>query len=370
VRITAQLIDGRSGGHVWAERFDRDLTDIFTIQDEISKAIVAALRVKLLPEEKKAIEQRGTQSAKAYNFLLLARQYWITGNHGDMRREERVMRIASRAVEIDPYYAQAWALLAIAQSNLRYGFGQPVDDGYAAAHTAITIDPSIAEARCVLARRLEEHGREEEALAELRKGLALNPESWELNKALANFFMARGQVEDATRHFEKAVEVMDTDYHAWGMLMTCYHGLGDLPRVRHAAKTTLEQVEQVLAKDPSNGAAISMGVSALGAIGEEQRAREWMERALLIDPDNLNMRYNFACAMARDLGDPEGALHMLESSLSRIRGSLGNAEFDPDFESIRGDPRFAKIISTAKQRLGIQPAFGNSAIPAAGKSTN
>ena len=111
VRITAQLIDGRSPAATsWADRYDRDLTDIFAIQDEISKAIVAALKLKLLPEEKKAIEKRGTQSAEAYNLYLLARQYWVTGNHGDMRREERVMRICGRAVEIDPYYAQAWAL--------------------------------------------------------------------------------------------------------------------------------------------------------------------------------------------------------------------------------------------------------------------
>src|SRR6185312_11253022 len=144
VRITAQLIDGRSGGHVWAERFDRDLTDIFTIQDEISKAIVRALKVKLLPEEREALERRGTSDVEAYNLYLLARQYWVTGNHGDVRREERVMRICGRAVEIDPYYARAWALLAIAQSSLRYGFSRQVDDGYAAAHAALAIDPSIA----------------------------------------------------------------------------------------------------------------------------------------------------------------------------------------------------------------------------------
>ena len=120
VRINAQLIDGTTGDHVWAERYDRDLEDIFAIQDEISKAIVRALKLKLLPEEKKAIEKRGTTNVEAYNLYLLARQYWVTGNHGDPRREERVMRICSRAVEIDPYYAQAWALLAIVQSSLRY----------------------------------------------------------------------------------------------------------------------------------------------------------------------------------------------------------------------------------------------------------
>jgi adenylate cyclase len=356
VRITAQLIDGRSGGHVWAERYDRDLTDIFSIQDEISKAIVEALKVKLLPEEKKAIEQRGTTNVEAYNLYLLARQYWVTGNHGDMRREERVMRICKRAVEIDPYYAQAWALLAIAQSNLRYGFGCEVDDGYAAAHTALAIDSGIAEAHCVLARRLEERGQVDAALAELRKGLSINPDSWELNKALGNFFTFRGQIAECIPHFEKAAAVMETDYHAWGMLMSSHFGLGNEERGRHAAKMTLKQVEQVLSQDPSNGAATSFGVSALAVLGEQDRAREWMERALLIDPDNLNMRYNFACALARDLHDPEGAIHMLESCIPRLKGSLGNIEFDPDLDSIRDDPRFQKLLNDALKRRGTTPA--------------
>jgi adenylate cyclase len=353
VRITAQLIDGATGDHLWAERYDRDLTDIFAIQDEISKAIVAALKLKLLPEEKKALEQRGTTNAEAYNLYLMARQYWVAGNHGDIRREERVMRICKRAVEIDPYYAQAWALLAIAQSNLRYGFGCEVDDGVAAAHAALSIDPSLAEAHCAMARRLEEKRRYADALAELEKGLALNPESWELNKAAANFYMYRGQLVEATRHFEQAASLMGTDYHAWGMLLTCYQGLGDELRAKHSAKQTLEQVEHVLSQDPSNGAAISWGVSALAALGERERAREWMERALLLDPDNLNMRYNFACALARNLDDREGALKMFESSFSRLKGSLGNAEFDPDLESIRDDPRFQRILTDAKKRLGI-----------------
>jgi adenylate cyclase len=363
VRITAQLIEGDTGEHLWAERYDRDLEDIFAIQDEISKAIVSALKLKLLPQEKKALEQRGTTNAEAYNLYLLARQYWVTGNHGDPRREERVMRICSRAVEIDPYYGQAWALLAIAQSNLRYGFGYEVDDGVAAAHAALAIDPTNAEAHCAMARRLEERGRDEDALAELRKGLELNPDSWELNKALANFYMFRGKIADARQHFEKAAAVMDTDYHAWGMLTSCHYALGDDEIGLESAKMTLQQVEQVLSQDPSNGAAISFGVHALAVLGERERAMEWMERALLIDPDNLNMRYNFACTLARDFGDREGALHMLESCLSRLQGSLGNVEHDPDLDSIRDDPRFQKVLKAAKKRLGIkdQPAAEGAA---------
>jgi len=349
VRITAQLIDGASGDHIWAERYDRELTDIFEIQDEISNAIVEALRLKLLPEEKKAIEQRGTANVEAYNLYLMARNYWVTGNHGDPRREERVMRICKRAVELDANYAQSWALLAIAQSNLRYGFGQPVDDGFAAAHTALAIDPTIAEAHCPMARRLMELGRYEEAMAELGKGLALDPDSWDLNKAAAFMLLKQGKTCEAAECYAKAVTVMETDYHGWGMLQSCYSSLGD-PRAEEAARMALEQSERVLAQDPSNGAAISFAVGALATLGEVDRAKDLIQRALLIDPDNLNMRYNFACALSV-LNEREAALEMLESSLLRAKGSLGMAEGDPDLENIRAEPRYKAIIAAAKKRI-------------------
>jgi adenylate cyclase len=195
------------------------------------------------------------------------------------------------------------------------------------------------------------------------KGLSINPESWELNKAVGNFFTFRGQVAECIPYFEKAASVMETDYHAWGMLMSSYFGLDDEERGRRAAKMTLQQVEQVLSQDPSNGAAISFGVSALAVLGEQERAREWMERALLIDPDNLNMRYNFACALARDFADGEGAIRMLESCIPRLKGSLGNIEFDPDLNNIRDDTRFQKILADAKKRRGIKTeAAANPAV--------
>ena len=106
VRITAQLIDGIAGHQLWAERYDRDLTDIFAIQDEISKAIVSALEVKLLPKEKKAIEVRETNSPEAYNLYLMARRHWISGNDGDSRRDEIVVRICRQATAVDPNYAR------------------------------------------------------------------------------------------------------------------------------------------------------------------------------------------------------------------------------------------------------------------------
>ncbi len=360
VRITAQLIDGASGDHLWAERFDRDLTDIFAIQDEITKEIVAALRLKLLPEEKKKIEQRGTTVAEAYNLYLMARQYWVTGNHGDMRREERVMRICVRAVEIDPNYARAWALLAMAQSSLRYNFGSQVDDGFAAAHSALSIDPTIAEAHCAMARRLEEKQRFDEADTEIQTALRLDPDSWEVNKEAARLCMLRRKIPEAVRHFEKAVEVMENDYHAWAILVSCYQALGNREGVLHGAQMMVTQSEKAVAEDPSNGSAIGVGAGGLALLGEADRAREWIERAMLVDPENLNMRYNFACILAAYLNDKESALKLLDRTFAETRGGsqIKAAETDPDLDPLRDDPRFQRMLERAKKRLGIDVANG------------
>ena len=357
VRINAQLIDGETGDHVWAERYDRDLEDIFEIQDELSKAIVKALKVKLLPAEEKAIEQRGTTNVEAYNLYLLARQYWITGNHGDVRREERVMRICSRAVEIDPYYAQAWALLATAQSSLRYAFGRDVDDGFAAAHTAIAIDPNIAEARLPMVKRLQSRQLLEAAREELETALRLGPDSWEVNKEAGRFYLMNRDIPAATRCFERAVEVMETDFHAWAMLSTCYMASGDEKKVREAAKMMVSESEKAAQQDPSNGAALGILAGGHALLGDEERCREWIARALLIDPDNLNMRYNFACVLSAFLKDKDGAIKMLESTLSRVGAyQVRIADADTDFDHIRDDPRFQKMMAEAKKRHGIEEA--------------
>jgi adenylate cyclase len=355
VRITAQLIDGQTGGHLWAERFDRDLTDIFTIQDEISKAIVGALRLKLLPHEKEAIQHRGTSSAEAYNFYLLARQYWMTGNIGDQRREERVMRICGRAVEIDPYYARAWALLAMAQSNLRYAFRCEVDDGYAAAHSALTIDATIAEAHLPMVRRFEERGVYPRADSEMDAALQLDPESWEVNKEAARVLMRKRRFQEAAEHLEKAVSLVDADVHAWARLVTLHHALGNGAAKKVAAEMAISHAEQVLAHDPSNGSVMSFGAGAYAALGQRERAYEWMERALLVDPDNLSMRYNFACALAAFIDDKDGALRHLERSLATAGAfHLSLIAADPDLDSLRDEPRFHAALSGAKKRLGLE----------------
>ena len=352
VRITAQLIDGTSGEHAWAERYDRELTDIFALQDEISEAIVKALKLKLLPEEKAAIEQRGTDNVDAYNLYLMARSYWVTGNGGDPRQDEAIERLARRAVDIDPGYAQAWGLLAVGQHTLHRTHGRAGDGGQAALDRALAINPDLAEARAIKAKRLSDAGRHEEAAAEVAVALRLDPESHEVNNRAASISYSQGRLEDAVRHYEKAAALIETDLSAPFMLVSCYMALGDEENTLRAARIALARAEKAVAQDRSNGYAMGAAVMALAALGEGEQAKDWMNRALLIDPDNTTMRYNFACTLATSLSEPEAALDVLESSLERDPGGhLATAKTDPDFEGLRDDPRFQAMVAAADARL-------------------
>ena len=360
VRITAQLIDGAAGDHVWAERYDRELTDIFALQDEISQAIVKALKLKMLPEEKQAIEQRGTDNADAYNLYLMARSYALAGNQGDPRRDEAIERLCRRAVDIDPGYAQAWALMASGQFNLHRFHGRAGEAGQAALDRALTLNPDLVEARAIRALMLSVAGRQEEASAEIVVALRLDPESWEVNFNAAYISYRQGRLKDATNHYEKAAALIETDLSAPGFLVSCYTALGDGVNTQRVARIALERAEKVVAQDRSNGFAMGVGATALAALGESERAKDWMNRALLIDPDNLQMRYNFACAIATSLGDADAALNMLGPALERDAGELVRvAPADPDLSGLRADPRFKAMIAAAEARLrAVKPADG------------
>ena len=355
VRITAQLIDGAAGDHVWADRYDRDLDDIFAIQDEISKAIVDALKIKLLPEEKKAIEQRGTNNVDAYNLYLMARQQWVSGNFGDPKRDEAIVRVCKQVTRLDPNYAEAWALMALAQAELRFVHGKD-ENALPAADRALELNSDLPEAHCIKARYLEEEGRADEAEKQIRIALKLNPDSWEVNREAARMLFRRGRTEQAAEYFAKAASVMETDWHNPLMLITCCRSTGDKERMLEAAKMTLERSERAVAKDPTSGQALASGANALMILGDTERARDWSRRALLLDPDNLIMSYNLACAFAQTGGATEDAISALRSFCEGIQTAqnIRHLESDPDLDPLRDDPGYKEMLSSAKERLGIR----------------
>ena len=347
LRITAQLIDGAVGDHVWAERWDRDLDDIFALQDEISEAIVKALKLKLLPEEKKAIENRGTNNAEAYNLYLMARRYW--GGRATKRRP-LVIRLCQGAVDLDPSFARAWALIAVCQAVSANFSNEAGDAGWAAAERALAIDPDLAEAHAAKASILTYAGRYDEARAEIDIALRLDPASPDVNNSAAGLATATRRWEDAVRHCEVAAAVDPADCGASFLAIQCQEALGDLAGAQAAATETMAKIEKALVAEPDNGTLLGFGVIALTVLGEGERAKAWAEQALLVEPDNGLVQYNLACAMVR-VGQTDYALDLLQKSLSvGSRGNLAWTQADRDFDPVRDLPRYQAIVAEAEAR--------------------
>ena len=352
VRITAQLIEAATDSHLWAERYDRNMDDIFALQDEISEAIVRALRLTLLPAERQAIERRSTTNPEAYKLYLMARQYNATGNS---RHRAVTVRLCKRAIEIDPNYARAWALLSVSQAN-RALLALEGGTGWEAAERALALAPDLAEAHAAKGRVLGDAGRYEESLAEHAIALRLDPDAYEVNTAAARCFIALHRYPEAIECLEKAAAAIGTDFWALGMSISCHEALGDNEGMKRAAQRTLARVEKTIVAEPDHGVALSFGFTALAVLQEKDRAKEWAERALLLDPENYNLMYNLACGMIK-LGEMDEALELLEPVFGTAQvQSLNWWKVDTDLDPLRDDPRFEAMLAEAQARLAASPA--------------
>ena len=348
VRITAQLIDASRDAQVWGERYDRDLQDIFALQDEISKAIVAALKLTLLPAEKEALAQRATSNAEAYKLYLMARQFWLRDNE---RNNEIVIRICKHVVALDPDDAQAWATMALAQWNLFWQADLAYEDLEYPAKRALELGPHLADSHAAWSATLRSVGKFDEALEAANRAVALEPESYVANRLAGLSCMGLRLFDRAIGYFEVAANAMESDFTAASFIVQACETKGDAARVQAAAERTMKRIEKIVADDPGHGRAIGFGVSMLVTLGQKDRAMEWATRAHLVDPENANLQYNLACAMSL-LGEYGRALDILEDVVSRSSlGMLSWIETDSDLDPIRSDARYGRMVDVAKDRL-------------------
>ncbi|PYK81645.1 MAG: adenylate/guanylate cyclase domain-containing protein, partial [Verrucomicrobia bacterium] len=303
VRVTGQLIHGKDGGHVWADRYDRDLTDIFAIQDEITHAIVEQLKVKLLPQEKKSIGQTPTDNVEAYTYYLRGRQFMQRHSKSNYQLARRMF---AKAVELDPLYARAYAGIADCDSFLflHYHLEAGIDSILATSAKALALDDRLAEAHASRGLALSLGQRHEEAIAEFEEAIALDPNSFEAHYFYARACVTQGKLERAATLFERAAENKPDDYQALCLLIQIYRSLGRDRDSKSTARKAIERAESELTLHPENPRAAYLGANALATLGEKDRAREWAARALAIDPDDVLIQYNVACVYSL-LGDLE-----------------------------------------------------------------
>jgi adenylate cyclase len=347
VRVTGQLIDGKTGGHMWADRYDRDLTDIFAIQDEITHAIVEQLKVKLLPQEKKNIAQTPTDNVEAYTYYLRGRQFME-------RRSKAYYQLArqmfAKAAELDPLYARAYAGMADCESFLFLHYhvdNVAIDDILATSAKALALDSDLAEAHASRGLALSLEKRYDEATAEFEQAIALDAHSVEGHYFYGRACFTQGKLERAAALFERVAEIKPDDYQALCLLIQIYRSLDRDADARSAARRGVERAERDLTLHPDNPRSAYLGAAALVALGENDRAREWLSRALAIDPHDIWTQYNAACIYTH-LGDIERALDVLERVLPHAGYELkhGWIKHDSDLDPLRSHPRFQKILES------------------------
>ena len=343
VRVTGQLINSTNGNHVWADRFDRELTDIFAIQDEITHAIVEQLKVKLHPQERKSIAQAPTDNIEAYTYYLKGRDFLN-------RRSKRYLQLArqmfAKAVELDPMYARAYAGMADCDSYLYMTYHEKVamEKVLATTEKALALDPNLAEAHASRGVALSAGQRYEEAKDEFEKALALNPDSYEAHYFYARSNFAQGKVDRAAALFERAAEIKPDDYQVPCLLVGIYKSLGRRQDAKNAARKGVKLAEREIILHPEDSRPAQLGAGAWFLLGEKERAREWTARSLTIDPDDLVAQYNAACSYSR-LGDIDTALGLLEKCLPNLGHEKVNwAKYDSELEPLRSHPRYQRLF--------------------------
>jgi serine/threonine protein kinase/Tfp pilus assembly protein PilF len=342
LRITAELVNVADGYHLWSERYDRELEDVFAIQDDISQAIVKALRVILTEGEKKAIEKARTVNVEAYDYYLRGRQYI----HQWRRKSvEYARQMFNRAIEIDPEYALAHAGVADSCSLLYIHWDARefnMRQADIASRRALELEPDLAEAHVARGIAVSLTKKFDEAEKEFETAMRLDPKLYEAAYFYGRGLKSQGRNTEAAKMFERASLLRPEDFLAPSFLASVLHDMGLEAEAEEAAQRALKLVEERLELNPDDARATNLGATILAKVGDRDRTIDYIRRSLSIDSEDSMMLYNIACAYSL-IGMSEEALASLEMAVDKGYGHKEWLEHDSDLDSIRGTPRFQAI---------------------------
>ena len=343
LRVTAQLINVADGYHLWSERYDRQLEDVFEIQDEIAENIVDALRLVLGEDEKRALEKAPTESVRAYEYYLRGRQI-----EHQLRRSalQYARRMFDRAIEIDPNFARAHAGIADCCSFLYMywdGSNANLEAADASSQRALELDPASAEAHTSRGVALTLRRDYPGARREFDLALSLNPVLYEAHYFYGRACFTEGKFEDALLHYRNAWRVRPEDYQAILLSMDALAKLGRHDKVLEAARQGIKLADAHLELNPDDARAWYLSAAALVRLGQTDQALERGRRAFAVDPEDAGVLYNLGCTYAL-AGLSDAAIDHLNKAVQNGFGQREWLENDSALDPIRGDPRFEALM--------------------------
>jgi serine/threonine protein kinase/Flp pilus assembly protein TadD len=343
LRVTAQLVGVADGSNLWSERYDRQLEDVFEIQDEIAGNIVKALRVVLTEGEKRAIEKAPTENVEAYDYYLRGRQFFHQFRRTGM---QFARRMNDRAIEIDPRFAMAHAGMADCCSFLYMyydGSRANLEAADAASRRAIELDPELAEAHASRGFALNLRREYDAARAHFETALRLNPKLYEAHYFWARACFQEGKLEEAIRHYQEASRVRPEDYQALLLMQGPLNSLGRHDEAIAMLKRGIQVAEKHLELNPDDARALYLAAGGLVQLGEPERALEMARRAHAIDPEDSGVLYNVACVYSL-AGMVDDAITCLEKAVQNGFGHREWIENDSDLDALRQDGRFLALL--------------------------
>lgn len=338
LRVTAQLINAENGYHLWSKTYERELKDIFAIQDEIATSIAESLLNTLMP-----VKTSSTRDVVAYEYYLRGRQFLNRFRKTDFKFARQMFQ---QAIEKDPRFALAWASYADCFSfEAMYADPTPWlrDKAREASERALALGPELAEAHASagLAHLVSEDF--EQAEQELKKAIETNPSLYEAYYYFARARFHQGDMDTAAEYFAKAASLNSEDYQSRLLRVQILRGAGRLDQAKIEARQGVKVVERHLKWNPDDVRALLLGAGSLIALGETERAEEWMQRAMQIDPDDPIALYNLACNYAT-LNKVEEALDYLERAAEIGTVSEDWMRNDEDLQNLRSHPKFKAIL--------------------------
>lgn len=347
VRITAQLIETESDSHLWSETYDREMRDVFAIQDDIARSIVDALKVTLSPKERRALQNAATADARAYDFYLKGRKYFYAMTRRDFMH---AIQMYEQAIELDPKYALAHAGMADAYSYLyRYDNAsvENAENAERSSRMAVELDPDSPEAQAACGTALLFNNKYQEAEKHFDTAIVLNPNLYEPYYFYGRACMSAGNMEKAARLFQTAAEINPADYQALSFLSQAYEAMGRNELAGQARARSSAILDRHISMNPDDARALAFGAIGMVEQGDRVHAVERIERALEASGDEPFMLYNAACVYAM-LDDRSRALDLLERAVALGWGDRAWVLHDSDLASLRDEPRFVALM----QRMG------------------
>ena len=339
LRITTQLVESRTRHSVWAERYDRQMEDVFAIQEEISLSIAKALEITLSPQEEKVIARKPTANPQAYDFYLRGRNYLR------QRQFEYALAMFQEAVKLDANFALAYAGIAHVWSGMHEFRTQDPDfvkKGLEASAKAEQIAPDLPEVLSARARILYAQQRYEESIKLALAAVAQQPECEGAHDVLGRAYFSSGRYEEAAKLAESALEIVSNDYNALIPLINSMEQLGRMADAERLRRREMEVLQDQLQHFPDDVRARVLLAADLATVGDSLGASMQVKIAVAMRPSDALILYNAACTYGL-LGMKAEALEVFKRS---VEAGYSNADWcrqDPDLKILYDDPEFLKL---------------------------